>query len=50
MIGPDYLLFTSINLTTWQLLGTTNPTAIPVTFTDTNRSDATRFYLLRLGP
>jgi hypothetical protein len=50
MIGPDYLLFTSTNLTTWQLLGTTNPLAMPVPFTDTNRNDVVRFYRLRLGP
>lgn len=50
MIGPDYSLFTSTNLTAWQFLFTTNPIAMPVTFTDTNRNDAARFYRLQLGP
>ena len=50
MIGPDYLLFTSTNLSNWQLLFTTNPTAMPVTLTDTNRGDAMRLYRLQLGP
>ncbi|HSY17663.1 MAG TPA: hypothetical protein VK815_04975, partial [Candidatus Acidoferrales bacterium] len=50
MIGPDYSLFTSTNLTAWQLVYTTNPVAMPVTLTDTNHGDATRFYSLQLGP
>ncbi len=50
MIGPDYLLFTSTNLTIWQLLITTNPAMMPDTYTDTNRNDAARFYRLQLGP
>jgi Flp pilus assembly protein TadG len=50
MIGPDYLLFASTNLLNWQLLFTTNPIAMPVTLTDTNRDAAVRFYRLQLGP
>ena len=50
MIGPDYSLFTSTNLAVWQLVYTTNPTTMPVTFTDTNHGDAARFYRLQLGP
>jgi glucuronoarabinoxylan endo-1,4-beta-xylanase len=50
MIGPDYSLFTSTDLLDWQLLFTTNPTTMPVTFTDTNLNDAVRFYRLQLGP
>ncbi len=50
LIGPDYSLLTSTNLTIWQLLFTTNPAAMPVTFTDTNRNDAARFYRIQLGP
>jgi glucuronoarabinoxylan endo-1,4-beta-xylanase len=50
MIGPDYLLFTSTNLVSWQLLSTTNPAVMPVTFTDTNLTDPARFYRLQLGP
>jgi len=50
IIGPDYLLLTSTNLVNWELLSTTTPVAMPVTFTDTNRHDAARFYRLQLGP
>jgi len=50
MIGPDYSLFTSTDLLNWQLLLTTNPIVMPVTFTDTNLTDAARFYRLQLGP
>lgn len=50
LIGPDYSLFTATNLASWQLLFTTNPAAMPVTFTDPNRNDAVRFYRLQLGP
>jgi glucuronoarabinoxylan endo-1,4-beta-xylanase len=50
LIGPDYTLLTSTNLANWQPLFTTNPAAMPVTFTDTNRSAAARFYRLQLGP
>ncbi len=48
--GPDYTLLTSSNLTDWQVLFTTNSPMIPVTLVDTNSSDASRFYRLRLGP
>src|SRR5205814_5695291 len=41
MIGPDYSLLISSNLVNWQTVFTTNPTAMPVTFTDTDRSEAT---------
>jgi hypothetical protein len=50
LIGPDYTLLTSTNLAAWQPLFTTNPTTMPVTFADTNRNDAIRFYRLLLGP
>lgn len=50
LVGPDYTLLTSTNLVNWQTLFTTNPTTMPVTFTDTNRSDTARFYRLQLGP
>jgi len=50
MIGPDYTLLTSTNLKDWQTLFTTNPTAMPVMFTDTNLSQTLRFYRLQLGP
>jgi glucuronoarabinoxylan endo-1,4-beta-xylanase len=50
IIGPDYLLFTSTNLVNWQTLFITNPTTMPVWFTDTNRNEAARYYRLQLGP
>jgi glucuronoarabinoxylan endo-1,4-beta-xylanase len=50
LIGPDYTLLSSTNLLTWQTLFTTNPAAMPVTFTDTNQNDSVRFYRLQLGP
>jgi hypothetical protein len=50
MIGPDYSLLVSSNLVNWQTLLMTNPAVMPVTFTDTNRNDAARFYRLQLGP
>lgn len=50
LIGPDYTLLSSTNLANWQILLTTNPTVMPVTFIDTNRSDIDRFYRLQLGP
>lgn len=50
LIGPDYSLLTSTNLIDWQLVSTTNPTTMPVSFGDTNRNDAARFYRLQLGP
>jgi hypothetical protein len=50
IVGPDYTLLISTNLVDWQSLITTNPAAMPVTFTDTNRNDLVRFYRLQLGP
>jgi len=50
LIGPDYTLLSSKNLVDWQTLLTTNPTVMPLTFTDTNRIDSVRFYRLLLGP
>jgi glucuronoarabinoxylan endo-1,4-beta-xylanase len=49
-VGPDYTLLTSTNLLDWQPLLTTNPAAMPFSLTDTNLSDAARFYRLQLGP
>jgi hypothetical protein len=50
MTGPDYTLLVSSNLVNWQSLSTTNPAALPVTFTDTNANSPARFYRLQLGP
>ncbi|MGH7976084.1 MAG: carbohydrate binding domain-containing protein [Limisphaerales bacterium] len=48
--GPDYTLLTSTNLTGWQILFTTNSPAIPFILTDTNFTDAARFYRIQIGP
>ena len=48
--GPDYTLWTSTNLTDWQMLLTTNSPVTPVTFVDTNLPDSARFYRIQLGP
>jgi glucuronoarabinoxylan endo-1,4-beta-xylanase len=49
--GPDYTLLTTTNLSSsWQVLYTTNSPELPVTLTDTNVTDATRFYRLQIGP
>jgi glucuronoarabinoxylan endo-1,4-beta-xylanase len=52
--GPDYTLWTSTNLTSWQVLLTTNSPVTPVTLVDTNFSDPfsdpVRFYRIQLGP
>ncbi|MGO9587137.1 MAG: hypothetical protein ACLP2Y_13155 [Limisphaerales bacterium] len=49
--GPDYTLLTTTNLTTgWQALFTTNSPTTPFIFVDTNRTDASRFYRLQIGP
>lgn len=50
MLGPDYTLWSSTNLVDWQSLFTTNPSAMPVTLTDTNPATDYRFYRLQLGP
>jgi hypothetical protein len=50
-LGPDYTLWTSTNLTSWQALFTTNSPVTPVTLVDTNASaDPVRFYRIQLGP
>lgn len=48
--GPDFTLLTSTNLINWQALFKTNPPALPVTLTDTDFSNAARFYRIQLGP
>lgn len=49
-LGPDYTLLTSTNLTGWQPLLTTNPTALPLTFTTTNQAELQRFYKVQISP
>ncbi|MGD0206547.1 MAG: hypothetical protein ABSC89_02925 [Verrucomicrobiota bacterium] len=53
-VGPDYTLWVSTNLMSWQVLFTTNSPVTPVTLVDTNFSDPfsapVRFYRIQLGP
>jgi hypothetical protein len=50
-LGPDYTLWTSTNLTSWQLLFTSNSPVIPVTLVDTNFNIyPIRFYRIQIGP
>jgi glucuronoarabinoxylan endo-1,4-beta-xylanase len=48
--GPDYTLATSTNLTTWQMLFTSNPPVLPFMLEDTNLLDPMRAYRIELGP
>jgi glucuronoarabinoxylan endo-1,4-beta-xylanase len=49
--GPDCSLLVSSNLTTWQILFTTNSPLLPVTFVDTNSGTLpARFYRVQIGP
>jgi len=48
--GPDYTLLASTNLTTWQMLLTTNPTAMPFQFTLPTFTDLQQYFRLELGP
>jgi glucuronoarabinoxylan endo-1,4-beta-xylanase len=49
-VGPDYTLWTSTNLMDWQAAFTTNSPVTPFVLTDTNRTDAARFYRVQLVP
>jgi glucuronoarabinoxylan endo-1,4-beta-xylanase len=49
--GPDYSLLDSSNLTSWQVLFTTNAPTLPVTFVDTNAVNLpATFYRVQVGP
>ena len=48
--GPDYTLLVSTDLINWQALFTTNSPLMPLMVTDTNTTDAIRFYRIQLGP
>ena len=48
--GPDYTLLTSTDLINWQALFTTNSPPMPLMITDTNATNAIRFYRIQLGP
>ena len=50
-VGPDYTLWASTNLTSWQVLFTSNSPVTPVTLVDTNfNANPVRFYRIQLGP
>ncbi len=50
-VGPDYTVLVSTNLTSWQVLFTSNSPPMPVTLVDTNFSNyPARFYRIQLGP
>ena len=50
-LGPDYTLWASTNLTSWQVLFTSNSPVTPVTLVDTNfNAHPVRFYRIQLGP
>jgi len=50
-VGPDYTLWASTNLTSWQVLFTSNSPVTPVTLVDTNfKANPVRFYRIQLGP
>jgi hypothetical protein len=50
MIGPDYTIWVSTNLFNWQVQFTTNSPVTPFTVTDSNLTDAERFYRIQIGP
>ena len=50
-LGPDYTLWASTNLMSWQVLFTSNSPVTPVTLVDTNfNANPVRFYRIQLGP
>ena len=50
-VGPDYTLWASTNLMSWQILFTSNSPVTPVTLVDTNfNANPVRFYRIQLGP
>ncbi len=50
-LGPDYTLWASTNLMSWQFLLTSNSPGIPVTLVDTNfNTYPIRFYRIQIGP
>jgi pectin methylesterase-like acyl-CoA thioesterase len=50
-VGPDYTVQTSTDLTgVWSPLFTTNPAAMPFSFTDTNGALPMQFYRIVVGP
>ena len=50
-LGPDYSIYASTNLQSWNLLLTTNPFTLPFNFTDPGATNFNlRFYRVLLGP
>jgi glucuronoarabinoxylan endo-1,4-beta-xylanase len=47
--GWNYTLLTATNLSNWQPLLLTNPSVMPITWSDTNAVSNSRFYRLQLG-
>jgi hypothetical protein len=51
MVGPDYIIQTSSNLTDWEAVYTNTPAAMPFQWSDSSASNSTaRFYRILLGP
>jgi len=49
IVGPDYSLLTTTNLSDWRLLLSTNPISLPLNFS-LPITDPQRYYRLQLGP
>ena len=49
-LGPEYTVFASTNLVGWTPLFTTNPPALPFTWSDPNSPTMQRFYRVLVGP
>jgi hypothetical protein len=51
IVGPDYIIQGSTNLTGWETLDTTNPATMPFNWTDSTASNyPARFFRVLLGP
>ena len=48
--GMNYTIQGSTNLLDWNTIGSTNPSAVPFQWMDTNVADGNHFYRLLLGP
>lgn len=49
-IGPDYLIQSSSNLTTWSTISTSTPPSMPFWWVTTNTQSPVQFYRVTLGP
>jgi hypothetical protein len=51
VLGPDYVIFASTNLSSWSAISTSTPSFMPFTFVDTNAGAfPRRFYRALLAP